>query len=161
MSDNVRTIMLLYSVAGRIVHEIDLDLIDEVGIGFAQASALLVIDELGEAFPAQLARLTGSQSQSISGLIDRMERGGLLERKRDNRDRRAVRLELTDTGREAAARTRAALPALATGALEGFPANRRETLMADLDWLAARREAALYRSRGGAGPAGPLRAPRL
>ena len=37
---------------------------------------------------------------TITGIVDRMERDGLLQRRRDKSDRRVVRLYLTDVGKE-------------------------------------------------------------
>ncbi|MFN8557201.1 MAG: MarR family transcriptional regulator [Dehalococcoidia bacterium] len=48
--------------------------------------------------PSRLAHYLMQETQSVTGLIDRMERHGWVRRVRDLRDRRAIRLELTDRG---------------------------------------------------------------
>ncbi|HEY4152675.1 MAG TPA: MarR family transcriptional regulator, partial [Pseudolysinimonas sp.] len=51
---------------------------------------------------SELAEYLGVDKSSISGLIDRAERRGLIERQRDEVDRRAWRVRLTTAGRELA-----------------------------------------------------------
>ena len=47
-----------------------------------------------------LARKVGLEPSTMTGLVDRMERDGLLKRRADPDDRRAQRIYLTDLGRE-------------------------------------------------------------
>ena len=56
---------------------------------------------------SDLAALTSIDVSTLSRLVDRMRRKGLLARARANGDGRAVRLALTDAGRQ---RTRAIVP---------------------------------------------------
>jgi DNA-binding MarR family transcriptional regulator len=49
----------------------------------------------------ELGRRAGLEPSSMTGLLDRMERDGLLARGSDPEDRRAHRIHLTDRGREA------------------------------------------------------------
>ncbi len=48
--------------------------------------------------PSRLAHYLTQETQSVTGLIDRMERQGWVRRVRDLPDRRAIRLELTEAG---------------------------------------------------------------
>ncbi|MBV8641776.1 MAG: MarR family transcriptional regulator [Verrucomicrobia bacterium] len=52
----------------------------------------------GEATPAGLADKTGVTRATISGLLDGLERDGLIERCPDPEDRRLIRVNLTDAG---------------------------------------------------------------
>ena len=45
-----------------------------------------------------------AQNSTVTGIIDRMEREGLVVRERSTEDRRVVHIRLTDEGREARAR---------------------------------------------------------
>jgi len=47
-----------------------------------------------------LGRRAGLEPSSVTGLVDRMERAGLVERRPDPTDRRAQRIGLTARGRE-------------------------------------------------------------
>ena len=48
---------------------------------------------------SELGRAAGLEPSSMTGLLDRMERDGLVRREPDPEDRRAQRLSLTDRGR--------------------------------------------------------------
>src|SRR5215212_2114418 len=48
--------------------------------------------------PARLGQALAQESQSVTGLLDRMERQGWVERFRDLPDRREIRVALTDLG---------------------------------------------------------------
>jgi DNA-binding MarR family transcriptional regulator len=52
----------------------------------------------GPMTPSRLAHYLTQETQSVTGLIDRMEKQGWVRRVRDLPDRRAIRLELTDAG---------------------------------------------------------------
>ncbi len=49
---------------------------------------------------AELGRRAGLEPSTMTGLLDRMERDGLLARAADPADRRAQRIHLTNTGRQ-------------------------------------------------------------
>ncbi len=49
-----------------------------------------MIDRLGPLTPSALARLAGLHPATITGILDRLERGGWVARERDPADRRAV-----------------------------------------------------------------------
>ncbi len=64
-----------------------------------QALALSTIrNGEGPMTPSRLAHYLTQETQSVTGLIDRMERQGWVRRVRDLPDRRAIRLELTAEG---------------------------------------------------------------
>ncbi len=49
--------------------------------------------------PSQIARLIMVNSSTVTGVIDRLEKKGLVARLRNDPDRRIIRVELTDEGR--------------------------------------------------------------
>ena len=69
------------------------------GVTLPQALALSTIrNGEGPMTPSRLAHYLTQETQSVTGLIDRMERQGWVRRVRDLPDRRAIRLELTEDG---------------------------------------------------------------
>lgn len=54
----------------------------------------------------ELARSLGIEGPTLTRHLDGMERAGLVVRRRDANDRRAVRVELTDAGRDLHSRLR-------------------------------------------------------
>ena len=55
--------------------------------------------------PSELAEKTCQDRATITGLLDRLEKDGWIERKPDNRDRRSLRIYLTPYAREKRAST--------------------------------------------------------
>lgn len=87
-----QTLTWYLKVAGRILapHEVSPQ----------QALALGIISQHDTPMtPGRLARHLGQETQSITGLIDRLESHGWITRTRTLADRRKVVLELTDEGR--------------------------------------------------------------
>ncbi len=52
----------------------------------------------GEASPGDVARALSLESSAVSGLLDRMEKKGLIVRNRDATDRRSIRVAVTERG---------------------------------------------------------------
>jgi MarR family transcriptional regulator, organic hydroperoxide resistance regulator len=80
----------------------------EHGVTIAGGTVLLLLAS-GEATPRQVARRMWVNPATITGIIDTLERDGLVERHRDAADRRQVRLSLTPRGRSLAVEVGAAV----------------------------------------------------
>lgn len=78
------------------------------GVTLPQALALATIHSSPTPVtPSRLAHELTQETQSVTGLIDRMEKQEWVRRVRDLPDRRAIRLELTALGAAKLAETRA------------------------------------------------------
>lgn len=76
------------------------------GVTLPQALALATIKSgPGPITPSRLAHELTQETQSVTGLIDRMEKQDWVRRVRDLPDRRAIRLELTPAGEAKLAET--------------------------------------------------------
>ncbi|MBA4179688.1 MAG: hypothetical protein C0506_03785 [Anaerolinea sp.] len=89
----------LYRTTNAAVRELDQRLGRDHGITFMQAITLLAVDSFDRPQPHLVAEYLSQQSQTVTGVLDRLERAGHVSRQRDLGDRRAVRLELTESGR--------------------------------------------------------------
>jgi len=69
---------------------------------------------------------------TMTGLVDRMEKKGLVRRVRGRRDRRAIELEATPAGALALKEHARGLEAVARGILEALPERDQEALIAIL-----------------------------
>jgi DNA-binding MarR family transcriptional regulator len=92
----------------------------ELGITGTQASMLFMLAVGRCSTAAELAREYGIDASAVTRLLDRVEKRGLLSRVRSSEDRRVVRLELTDEGRELAARMPEIFRGVLDQVLDGF-----------------------------------------
>lgn len=86
------------------------------GVSSAQAAILIYIAHGRGNRAADIARDYSYDTGSMTRMVDRLVKKGLLRRVRDAEDRRAVRLALTAKGRKLTGR----LPAVAARALNGL-----------------------------------------
>lgn len=125
----------LYRATNAAVRELDQRLTKEHDITFIQAVTLLAIDMFDQPQPHLVAEHLSQQSQTVTGVLDRLERAGHVVRQRDLDDRRAVRLELTPTGRDLVEEMSESLKKHITDVLDGVKPKTRETLVHQLDEL--------------------------
>lgn len=100
---------------------------------------LVYLQRLGEeARQADLARAVGVTEASLVRTLHALEEAGLVRRVPDVRDRRANRLQLTETGVSHASRIDARLAALRSELLDGVSDAELETTLRVLDHLTAK-----------------------
>ncbi|MFD5827704.1 MarR family winged helix-turn-helix transcriptional regulator [Lentzea sp. NPDC060358] len=90
---------------GRVSRQLTGELARSLGMGANDMEALGVLvrhDGLGA---ADLAERLGIRSASATGLIDRLEQAGHVERRRDTADRRRITVVPTPTARQATSET--------------------------------------------------------
>jgi len=76
----------------------------------------------------ELGKLLGLDKSSVSGLVDRAERRGLVTRVPSTEDRRAVLVSLTDHGRSLMSRAATGFGADVSAMLDVVPPSDRDTL---------------------------------
>ncbi len=72
----------------------------KLNLTFPQTLALTLLDTDGAMPISALAKATGSANSTTSGIVDRLEKAGLLRRVRSEKDRRVIYVEVTDKYRE-------------------------------------------------------------
>ena len=73
----------------------------QYGISATQAAVLFVVQAIGNvATPAEIARWLLRRPHSVSGILNRMEKVGLVTKTRDLDKKNLVRITLTDKGRQ-------------------------------------------------------------
>lgn len=85
----------------------------------------------------ELGRLLHLEKSSMSGLVDRVSRRGLVERVPDQQDRRACRIALTPDGRRTGRRTHEQVVAQLETAASALSAGERRSLVTIIGTLAA------------------------
>ena len=104
----------------------------EANITRARLSALSVVVFRGPVTLGDLALAEGVRSATMTGIVNGLEADGLVRRRQDESDRRAVQLEATAKGRRLLERARAQRIELVASKLEDLPEPDLELL-----WRAA------------------------
>lgn len=125
----------IYRATNAIVRELDRRLSREYDVTFVQALTLLAIQSFDRPQPRLVAEYLSQQSQTVTGVLDRLERAGHVRRFRDLEDRRGVRLELTGTGATLADALRERLVQYMEELFRGVPQRARQQLRELLDQL--------------------------
>ena len=68
----------------------------QLDLTFPQALVLTALGEEGSMPISRLAQYTGSANSTVSGIVDRLERLGLVKRERSEQDRRVIYVALTE-----------------------------------------------------------------
>ena len=102
---------------------------------FTVLRTLLEGDPLGLT-QRELTQLMSSDPNTVASLLQRMEESGLVERKAHEKDRRAHRIRLLESGRTKYEAARALAVELQSEVLEVIPATRREEFLEDFALVA-------------------------
>jgi DNA-binding MarR family transcriptional regulator len=102
---------------------------------YQQYNVLRVVDTTGPQPQAEVARRLLVTAPVVTRLATALADAGLVERRTDPNDRRAVLLALTTTGRQRARAMRQDLLEAAHELLEPLPEERRESVAAALEEL--------------------------
>jgi MarR family transcriptional regulator for hemolysin len=123
----------LYRTTNSLVRELDQRLSRDHDVTFVQAVTLMAIDSFEQPQPHLVAAYLSQQSQTVTGVLDRVERAGHITRVRDLSDRRAVRLELTASGKDLVETLKQSLAENLDQVLNTVGDKTRFRLLTDLD----------------------------
>jgi DNA-binding MarR family transcriptional regulator len=87
-------------MAGRVMHHLQERWAEGHGLSEGRTGVLFRLFKCGATPLGDLATDLDSTPRNITGLVDHLERDGLVERVPDPEDRRSVRASLTDAGRK-------------------------------------------------------------
>jgi DNA-binding MarR family transcriptional regulator len=131
----------LYTESRRITKEVA----RRVELTGPQLTVLKVLESVGDLSLSELSERIRAQNSTVTGIIDRMEREGLVVRARSTEDRRVVNIRLTDKG-GAIAREIAVEPMeVFRSALESLSAGEMQELLRILTKIAVRVRAIVKR----------------
>ena len=93
--------VLLHQVSDIIFSAREAEL-QKCGLPATQAEVLFVIKAIGdEVTPAQISRMVFRRPHSVSGIIDRMAKAGLVKKAKNLRRKNLVRVTITEKGQKA------------------------------------------------------------
>jgi DNA-binding MarR family transcriptional regulator len=90
----------------------------DLGLTHGEINALAALGTGSGRTVADLQKATGQRASTLTGVLDRLERRGLVERRPNPRDRRSFTVDLTAAGTRAAERVGTAFAALDRQALD-------------------------------------------
>lgn len=122
---------LLSRARAAMAHEIEQE-IGELDITHAQATCLMTLAHERARTVTDLGRELGTDMGSVTRLLDRIEKRGLIRRQRSDTDRRIVTLSVTPLGYEMAAKLPAYFCRVQNRHFQGFTSEEIDTLRAML-----------------------------
>ena len=120
MEHDRRYMYLLSTAQKRLRRRLEQQAESRAGISVVQAGALFALLRQDGLLSTELASQLDIAPSAMTGLADRMLRGGLVERRVDERDKRINRLWLSAHGREVALTAQGELGPLNQSLTQGF-----------------------------------------
>lgn len=111
------------------------------GLTGPQLTVVKMLEALGDLPLSRLSEKIRAQNSTVTGIVDRMEREGLVERARSATDRRVVHIHLTAKGVHLAREVKVEPMEIFRGALETLPPEEARTLLRILRKVARQVEA--------------------
>jgi DNA-binding MarR family transcriptional regulator len=94
----VEAMLYLYTESRRITK----GLAGRYGLTGPQLAVIKMLEPVGKLSLSELSSLIRARNSTVTGIIDRMEREGLVVRRRSEHDRRVINIELTAKGQKLA-----------------------------------------------------------
>jgi DNA-binding MarR family transcriptional regulator len=98
-------IAALEATVHRVLERLAIEL-DDLGLTHGEVNALAQLEPGAVCTVAELQAATGQRASTLTGVLDRLEGRGLVDRQLNPRDRRSFTVSLTDGGVAAAARVK-------------------------------------------------------
>lgn len=133
-SDRWSALLALQRATHATLHALEAELAG-LGLAASEINALANLADGSGRTVSVLGAAIGIRPTTLTSLLDRLERRGLVTRTAHPDDRRAVLVQLTPSGRRAAATVRRAVTRLERRALADLPADALAGLRAGLDAL--------------------------
>lgn len=121
----VEAILYLYTEGRRVTKEIA----RHYGLTGPQVTAVKMLEGLGDLSLSALSARMSAKNSTVTGIVDRMERDGLVQRVRSETDRRVILIRLTKKGAALAAKIPLESMQIFTTALASLSEPEREQLM--------------------------------
>jgi len=111
------------------------DELSDLGLSAAETNALAAFGGGASRTVRELVDATGQRPSTFTGVLDRLERRGLIERRPNPADRRSVLVHVTATGAAAAARVTGAFADVERRIAERLPEGEVRRVLAGLESL--------------------------
>ncbi|MGM0427656.1 MAG: MarR family winged helix-turn-helix transcriptional regulator [Thermodesulfobacteriota bacterium] len=105
------------------------ELIRKHHLSASQLHCILVLHERGPISPSQIAKHIMVNSSTVTGVIDRLENKGFLQRIRNSKDRRVITITLTEAGKKLAMHAPLPIQEQMVEGLKGLPGQERDKII--------------------------------
>jgi len=133
-----RLFFMMTLAQGRLYKYADKHCEAELAVSVAQSAALFYVLANEGCLLRELAATLGLNNSAITGLSNRMEKNGLVEKRACEHDGRASRIFLTDLGRQKLKASKPLLKRLNDEISEGFSDEELDTITRFLNKMAQR-----------------------
>jgi DNA-binding MarR family transcriptional regulator len=107
----------------------------EKELSIAEISVLMRLNRTPTCRATELAAMIGIPASTVTGILDRLERRGLLERRRDPNDRRSISIAVTPKTKEFVADLMTPMEGMLREAFSSMPDSRTRRLIEDLRFI--------------------------
>jgi MarR family transcriptional regulator, organic hydroperoxide resistance regulator len=152
----LEAIVYLYTESRRVTKEVA----RSVELTGPQLTVLKVLEGVGDLSLSELSERIRAQNSTVTGIIDRMEREGLVVRARSTEDRRVVHSRLTEKGGKIAREIAIEPMEIFRSALDSLSVSEMRDLMRILTKIAQRVQSIVKRDIGERDVAASGREPR-
>jgi DNA-binding MarR family transcriptional regulator len=104
-------------------------------VSSSQLNCILALYDYGPMPPSQIARHIMVNSSTVTGIIDRLEKKGLVERWRISPDRRVITIQLTGAGTRLAENAPPPIQQRVLDGLKNLPSEEIEKIVKSLNML--------------------------
>jgi DNA-binding MarR family transcriptional regulator len=144
----LEAIVYLYTESRRVTKEVA----RRVDLTGPQLTVLKMLEGVGDLSLSELSERIRAQNSTVTGIIDRMEREGLVARARSTEDRRVVNIRLTEKGARIAREIAVEPMEVFRSALESLSAGEMRDLLRILTKIAQRVQGIVKRDVAGKEP---------
>lgn len=102
-------------------------LLSEIGIYHGQPPLLFILEHKDGLSQREIADILKTAPSTINVMLKRMEKSGIVIRKKDLEDQRVSRVYLTDEGRKIAEKAKKSIKALSEECFDGFSKEEEES----------------------------------
>ena len=138
-ADSMRVVLMLHRAVGMLVYDLESSVHRPRGLSWPGFRVLFVLWIAGPSETRRVAELSGMSRAAVSALAKTLVRDGYLHRHHPLHDRRMVELQLSDSGQDKMVTTFAAHNQREQLWADGLSAEERQTLIALLRKIMARR----------------------
>lgn len=104
-------------------------------LSIAEISVLIWMNRRPACRATELATMIGIPTSTVTGILDRLEKRGFLERSRDPNDRRSIQITATPKTSELVAELKAPMESMLREAFRSMPDSRTRRLIQDLRFI--------------------------